>query len=104
SRPVCLTPGQAIPPPEVVPMQQRRILVADDNEANRLTLRHLVETEYLRVDAASNGEEALEALIGNNYSVLVTDLRMPGLSGMQIIEEVQKRRLPVTVIVMTGHV
>jgi DNA-binding NtrC family response regulator len=84
-------------------MQRRRILVADDNEANRLTLRHLVETEYLQVDTASNGEEALEALMGNNYSVLVTDLRMPRLSGMQIIEEVQKRRLPVTAIVMTGH-
>ena len=39
-------------------MQRRRILVADDNEANRLTLRHLVETEYLQVDAASNGGEA----------------------------------------------
>jgi DNA-binding NtrC family response regulator len=84
-------------------MQRRRILVADDNEANRLTLRHLVETEYLQVDTAGNGEEALEALMGNNYSVLVTDLRMPRLSGMQIIEEVQKRRLPVTAIVMTGH-
>jgi DNA-binding NtrC family response regulator len=84
-------------------MQRRRILVADDNEANRLTLRHLVETEYLEVGTASNGEEALEALIGNNYSVLITDLRMPRLSGMQIIEEVQKRRLPVTAIVMTGH-
>jgi DNA-binding NtrC family response regulator len=84
-------------------MQLRRLLVADDNEANRLALRRLVETEYLQVDAVSNGEEALEALIGNNYSLLITDLRMPGLTGMQIIEEAQKRRLPVTVIVMTGH-
>jgi DNA-binding NtrC family response regulator len=84
-------------------MQRRRILIADDNEANRLTLRHLVETEFLQVDTASNGEEALAALISNNYSVLITDLRMPGLTGMQIIEEGQKRRLPVTVIVMTGH-
>jgi DNA-binding NtrC family response regulator len=84
-------------------MQRRRILIADDNEANRVTLRHLVETEYLEVDTVINGEEALELLIGNNYSVFITDLRMPGLSGMQVIEEVQKRRLPVTVIVMTGH-
>jgi DNA-binding NtrC family response regulator len=84
-------------------MQRRRILVADDNEGNRTTLRHLVQTEYLDVEAASNGEEALEALIGSNFSVLITDLRMPGLSGMQIIEEVQKRRIPTTVIVMTGH-
>src|SRR5689334_24307561 len=91
------------PPPRGLPMQRRRILVADDNEANRHTLRHLVQTEYLDVETASNGEEALEALIGNNFSVLITDLRMPGLNGMQIIEEMQKRRLPTTVIVMTGH-
>ncbi len=84
-------------------MQPRRILVADDNEANRLTLRQLVQTEYLLVDEAGSGGEALEALLGNNYSVLITDLRMPGMTGMQLIEEVQKRRLPVTVIVMTGH-
>jgi len=84
-------------------MQRRRILVADDNDANLNTLRHLVQTEYLDVDTASNGEEALEALIGSTFSVLITDLRMPGLSGMQIIEEVQKRRIPTTVIVMTGH-
>jgi DNA-binding NtrC family response regulator len=83
--------------------RRRRILVADDNDANRNTLRHLVETEYLEVETAGNGEEALEALIGNNFSVLITDLRMPGLTGMQIIEEVQKRRIPTTVIVMTGH-
>jgi DNA-binding NtrC family response regulator len=84
-------------------MQRRRILVADDNEANRLALGHLVETEYLQVDMASNGEEALDALVNNNYSVFITDLRMPRLRGMQIMEEVQKQRLPVTVIVMTGH-
>jgi DNA-binding NtrC family response regulator len=84
-------------------MQRRRILIADDNEANRLTLQHLVQTEYLQVDTASDGVEALNALLNNNYSVLITDLRMPRQTGMQIIEEVQRRRLPVTIIVMTGH-
>ncbi len=84
-------------------MQRRRILIADDNEANRLTLQRLVQTEYLQVDTASDGVEALDALLNNNYSVLITDLRMPRQTGMQIIEEVQKRHLPVTAIVMTGH-
>src|SRR5581483_5592977 len=51
----------------------------------------------------SDGKEALEALVARNYSILVTDLKMPHLTGMQLIEEVQKRRLPVTVIVMTGY-
>src|SRR5262249_46027684 len=38
-----------------------------------------------------------------NYSVLITDLKMPRLDGIQLIQEIQKRRLPVTVIVTTGH-
>src|SRR5439155_15309966 len=49
-----------------------------------------------------DGFEALEALVSHNYSLVITDLKMPRLSGMQLIEEVQKRRLTVTVIVTTG--
>jgi DNA-binding NtrC family response regulator len=55
------------------------------------------------VDTAADGGEALAALAERPYSVVVTDLRMPKLSGMELIEEVQKRRLPVAVIVTTGH-
>jgi DNA-binding NtrC family response regulator len=42
-------------------------------------------------------------LIERNYSLVITDLKMPRVDGMQVVEEVQKRRLPVTVIVTTGH-
>jgi DNA-binding NtrC family response regulator len=84
-------------------MQQRRLLIADDNDANRHQLKQLVETEFLQVDTAADGAQALQALTANNYSVVITDLRMPRVSGMKMIEEVQKQRLPVTVIVMTAH-
>src|SRR5207248_63059 len=49
-----------------------------------------------------DGMEALQHLVDHNYSLVITDLKMPHLSGMQMIEEVQKRGLPVTVIVTTG--
>src|SRR5262245_21419453 len=42
------------------------------------------------------------ALVKRTYSIVVTDLKMPGISGMDLLEEVQKRRLPVSVIVTTG--
>src|SRR5262245_19068720 len=42
------------------------------------------------------------ALVKRTYSIVVTDLKMPGISGMDLLEEVQKRRLPVAVIVTTG--
>jgi DNA-binding NtrC family response regulator len=82
---------------------ERRILIAEDNEVNRQQFRQVLEADgKVKVDVTSDGMAALEALVANNYSILLTDLRMPHLNGMQLIEEVQKRRLPVTVIVMTN--
>ncbi len=57
----------------------------------------------LEVDTATNGFEALEMLERQPYSLVVTDLRMPKMDGMKLIEEIQARRLPVTVVVTTGH-
>lgn len=88
---------------EISAMMERRALVAEDNEVNRQQIRQVLESDpKLRVDTTSDGQQALAALTSNDYSLLLTDLRMPNLDGMHLIEEVQKRRLPVTVIVMTG--
>ncbi|HEX5269443.1 MAG TPA: sigma-54 dependent transcriptional regulator [Gemmataceae bacterium] len=82
---------------------KRRVLVVEDNETNRRHLRELLESDStLCVEVAANGSEALQALAERPYSLVVTDLKMPQLGGMQLLEEVQKRRLPVAVIVTTG--
>jgi DNA-binding NtrC family response regulator len=86
--------------------QPRRILIAEDNEHARQQLRTLLEAEGgVQVDTAGDGREALRALTADarNYSIFLTDLKMPGMDGMQLIEEVRKLELPATVIVMTGH-
>jgi DNA-binding NtrC family response regulator len=82
---------------------KRRILIAEDIESVRKHLKQLLEVNAgLSVDTLANGSEALEALVERPYSIVVTDLKMPGISGMELLEEVQKRRLPVSVIVVTG--
>jgi DNA-binding NtrC family response regulator len=83
-------------------MQQRRILIVEDKEQERQLLKQLLEGPALVVDTVGEGAEALDRLDSRSYSIVITDLKMPRLSGMQLIEEVQKRRLPVTVIVTTG--
>jgi DNA-binding NtrC family response regulator len=83
---------------------RRRILIVDDSELTRKQLQELLQAEQdIEVDTAADGTEALEALVERNYSILLTDLNMPRIDGMQVIEEIQKRRLPVTIIVTTGH-
>jgi DNA-binding NtrC family response regulator len=82
----------------------RRILVVDDNETFRQQLRLALSQEAgVEVEAVGDGEQALRLLGQGCWSVLLTDLRMPRLGGMELIHEVQERQLPVTVIVTTGH-
>ena len=83
-------------------MAQRRILIVEDKEQERQLLKQLLEGPALAVDVVGEGAEALDRLNSRSYSIVITDLKMPRLSGMQLIEEVQKRSLPVTVIVTTG--
>jgi DNA-binding NtrC family response regulator len=57
----------------------------------------------IEVDVACDGAEALEMLRAKPYSLLLTDLRMPRKSGLQLMEAIQAERIPVTVVVTTGH-
>jgi DNA-binding NtrC family response regulator len=82
----------------------RRILVVDDNEVARDQLKKLLESYHrVQVDTVADGTQALEAVCGQSYSIVITDLKMPNLNGLQLIEEVQRRHIPVTIIVTTGH-
>jgi DNA-binding NtrC family response regulator len=82
----------------------QRVLVVEDDDDSRQSVKQLLELSLpVEVDSAEHGVDALERLAERPYSVLITDLRMPRLGGMKLIEEIQQRRLPVTVIVTTGH-
>jgi DNA-binding NtrC family response regulator len=83
---------------------RRRVLIADDSEKDREKLRILLAADdAFEVETTGNGRSALEMLTHNPYNIFLTDLRMPGLDGMKLVEEIRQRSLPVTVIVMTGY-
>lgn len=89
------------PPPGA--SYQPRVLIAEDDAKAGEQLKALLEqTMSLRVDTTQDGKQALEALQKNLYSIFLTDLKMPRLDGMQLIHEIAKRQIPVTVVVMTG--
>src|SRR4051812_25162120 len=81
---------------------RRKVLVVDDDPYLTTQLRKLLESEELSVDTVSSAQEALTALGTTDYSVLITDLRMPGMGGMELIREVSQRRVLVTTIVTTA--
>jgi len=80
-----------------------RVLIVEDSETARKQLQHLLaEDRALSVETAANGSEALQLLSERPYNIVVTDLKMPRVSGLELLEEIQKRGLPVAVVVTTG--
>ncbi len=81
----------------------RRILVVDDNELICQQLSQLLARPDRRIKVAHDGTTALEWMAERNFSVVLTDLRLPGIDGLELIREIRQRDLPATVILMTGH-
>src|SRR5262245_15324788 len=83
---------------------QPRLLIAEDNELVGRQLKTCLEAELnLRVDTVRDGREALAALKENYYSIFLTDVQMPHLDGLELIREIGRLGIPVTVVVMTGY-
>ncbi|MFO0951351.1 MAG: sigma-54 dependent transcriptional regulator [Isosphaeraceae bacterium] len=81
----------------------RRILVVDDSELISQQVSQLLALPGRQIKVAHDGTTALEWLVERNFSVVLTDIFLPGISGLDLIREIRERDLPVTVIVMTGY-
>jgi len=81
---------------------ERRILVVDDSELICQQLSQLLADPDRQITIATDGTAALEWLVEHPCSLVLTDLRLPGIGGLDLIREIRDRELPVTVIVMTG--
>src|ERR1700730_14221369 len=76
---------------------QRRLLIVDDRELTCQQLQQILQSDVLDVEYRTDGHQALKALQDSAYSILLTDLKMPEMSGMDLIREVQKRGTPITI-------
>jgi two-component system response regulator HydG len=85
-----------------MPSSNVRVLVVDDEASARAALKGLLELQGYAVDQASDGAAALERLVELPPDVIVTDLEMPGMNGMQLLEELRSRGHDVPVIVVTS--
>jgi DNA-binding NtrC family response regulator len=80
-----------------------RILIAEDEE---ITLKHILSTlqkEGYDVTGVPDGREALKKIDNELFDILIADIKMPGLSGIELLEKVRERRLDTEVIIITGY-
>jgi two-component system, NtrC family, response regulator AtoC len=80
----------------------RRVLVVDDEENLRHMLQTLLKREGYEPVGVPSVDSALRELGNLPYDIIITDLRMPGRSGMELVDEVRRRNLEATVVVMTA--
>lgn len=84
-------------------MSKHNVYVVDDDQAVRDSLRWLIESVDLSVKTFSNGQELLDNFEETEISCLVLDVRMPGISGLDLQQRLKKMGSKVPVIIVTGH-
>jgi DNA-binding NtrC family response regulator len=84
-------------------MDRRRILVVDDEKNIRLMLTQALASEKTIVDTAVNGEEALEKIAQTSYDLVLLDLRLPGMNGLDVLREIRESHESLPVILLTAH-
>ncbi|TLM63705.1 MAG: sigma-54-dependent Fis family transcriptional regulator [Deltaproteobacteria bacterium] len=82
--------------------KQERILVVDDDTVIREGLRRVLTMEGYLVEAQANGRAAMERLQEASFDLLITDLKMPGMSGLEVLQAVRVLQPEMPVILITG--
>jgi DNA-binding NtrC family response regulator len=82
--------------------EKRRVMVVDDDRAFRLSTAELLRQEGHDVVLAGSGAEAVKELEGQRVDLMLLDLRMPGLDGVDLVEVLRKRGVGVPILMITG--
>lgn len=84
-------------------MNLSRILIAEDEMIARENLSHVLTRKGAEVVAVENGRKAMQALAGGEFDLVISDLRMPDMDGMQLLEHVKHTAPDTEVIIITGY-
>jgi CheY-like chemotaxis protein len=83
--------------------EARRVLIVDDNPNMSNLLSDMLEVFDFSSQRASDGEEALSLLNQEDFSLLITDLRMPKMTGLELLKAVKDKYPRLPVVVITGY-
>lgn len=79
-----------------------KILYVDDEDQLRFLVKSQLSHEGFDVDAADDGDTALEMMKQTNYDVVLLDIRMPRMNGIEVLKEMKKRKMTTRTIMLTG--
>ena len=80
-----------------------RVLLVDDEEEFVSALSERLTLRGIGVDSALNGEEALARLVAKDFEVVILDVMMPGLGGLEVLRQIKATHPNTQVILLTGH-
>ncbi|MEI8115267.1 MAG: sigma-54 dependent transcriptional regulator [Bacteroidia bacterium] len=80
-----------------------RILVIDDERSIRNTLKDILEFEKYQVELAQDGFKALELLKTNDFDVVLCDIKMPGMDGIEVLQKIEEIKPDIPVVMISGH-
>ena len=83
--------------------EKARILVVDDEKGMCEFLHYLLEGEGYEVEEAHSGAEALDKIKGKSYQLVLADIKMPGIDGLEMLRRIREANEETVVIVMTGY-
>lgn len=80
-----------------------RILIIDDERSIRNTLKDILEYEKYEVDLAEDGIEGLDKAAKARYDVILCDIKMPRMDGIEVLEKLQQQQCDASVVMISGH-
>ncbi len=84
-------------------MSLTKILVADDEESMRWVLSKALKRKGFSVDLAKDGDEALRMIQSSHYDMAILDIKMPGLSGLDLLDQIRELKKELLVVIMTAE-
>lgn len=80
-----------------------KILVIDDEKAIRRSIKEILEFEKYLVEEAEDGQMALSMALKNNYDIILCDIKMPKLDGIELLQKLTESDVSSAIIMMSGH-
>lgn len=83
--------------------EQSSVLIVDDEKNIRLTLSHSLKPMGFDTETAITGEEALEKIENKEFKLVLLDIKLPGIDGIEVLRKIRQSRPDIAVIIITAH-